>query len=211
MAEPYIPYSGPIVTRDQARTEGLSKFFTGALCREGHLFQRSTGTGSCIRCFYEKRLLRRPLRPVIPLVSDLELLLQRTMPEPNSGCWFWMGTIATNGYGRVHNFRARGKYLAAHRVIYELIRGPVSATLDLDHLCRVRSCVNPNHLEPVTRQVNARRGMCGALTKARYEAMEFCRKGHPRSAENLYRRPDGRGTGCRMCLRVASAKYRGKQ
>lgn len=74
--------------------------------------------------------------------------------EPNSGCWLWAGADNGVGYGKF-----RGKY--AHRISYEMNRGPIPNGMHLDHLCRVRCCVNPSHLEPVTNAENARRGLCG--------------------------------------------------
>lgn len=74
--------------------------------------------------------------------------------RPN-GCWLWTGAISRGGYGV---FRLNGKAANAHRVSYQHHRGQVATGLDLDHLCRVRHCVNPKHLEPVTRRVNLARG-----------------------------------------------------
>ncbi len=72
--------------------------------------------------------------------------------EPNSGCWLWAGFIhPKNGYG---SYRMNGRTCGAHRASYELHVGPIPDGYDLDHLCRVRSCVNPSHLEPVTRREN---------------------------------------------------------
>lgn len=88
-------------------------------------------------------------------------------PEPNSGCWLWKGATAC-GYGY---FRHR----PAHRFAYELYRGPIPEGLQLDHLCRVRSCVNPSHLEAVTQGVNLHRGETIA---ARNAAKTHCPKGH---------------------------------
>ena len=70
------------------------------------------------------------------------------MPEPNTGCFLWMGTISRGGYGQLDNSRA-------HRVAWELLRGPIPAGMVIDHMCRVRSCVNPDHLRVVTRRINA--------------------------------------------------------
>src|SRR3990167_4799453 len=74
---------------------------------------------------------------------------------PWSGCWIWMGALSKNGYGNVH---VRPKNITAHRYVYTQVRGAIPSNLDLDHLCRVRCCVNPDHLQPVTRAVNLGRG-----------------------------------------------------
>lgn len=103
--------------------------------------------------------------------DPLETTIRRTEAEliwakirkDDAGCWLWVGTISDGGYG---TFRGLGKQQKAHRATYELLVGPVPAGLDLDHLCRVRRCVNPSHLEPVTRSENLRRGHMGKLTHA---------------------------------------------
>lgn len=73
-----------------------------------------------------------------------------------SPCWIWQGYVNKNGYAKAT--RSDGRMGLAHRVVYAEVRGPIPAGLDLDHLCRVRACVNPEHLEPVTRSENLRRG-----------------------------------------------------
>ena len=80
----------------------------------------------------------------------------KVVNDTETGCWLWSGATTT-GYGRFH--LAMGLPLVvAHRFAYETLVGPVPAGLDLDHLCRVRRCVNPAHLEPVTRRENLMRG-----------------------------------------------------
>src|SRR5215471_9832391 len=74
--------------------------------------------------------------------------------SPN-GCWDWDGPKTENGYGLVHHDWRR---LRAHRAMYELLVGPIPAELTIDHLCRNRRCVNPAHMEPVTRAENVKRG-----------------------------------------------------
>jgi hypothetical protein len=71
-------------------------------------------------------------------------------------CWVWNGTIDGGGYGRL---RLNGVKWLAHRYTYEKHVGPIPTGLQIDHLCRNRACVNPNHLEPVTAQTNLRRGL----------------------------------------------------
>jgi|HubBroStandDraft_2_1064218.scaffolds.fasta_scaffold296591_2 hypothetical protein len=95
-----------------------------------------------------------------PIEQRLE---KHTIPEPNSGCLIWLGST-TDGYGRIGIGRSR-RTRGAHIVAYELANGPVPEGLQLDHKCRVRCCVNPDHLEPVTQQVNIGRGANVGLKK----------------------------------------------
>lgn len=94
-------------------------------------------------------ILKRPLASILA-----EILTRVTFPDDGSTCWIWTGAIHANGYGakRVH-----GRLYKVHRLAYEAVAGPIPAGLDLDHLCHVRACCNPNHLEPVTRAENLRR------------------------------------------------------
>lgn len=78
-----------------------------------------------------------------------------------TGCWNWVCGLSTEGYGRV---LLNGEWHQAHVVTYETKYGAVPAGLELDHLCRNRKCCNPDHVEPVTRRVNARRGAKAKLT-----------------------------------------------
>lgn len=123
-------------------------------------------------------------------------------PDPNSGCWLWSGADDGNGYGLfgVSNDNRSEK---AHRVSYKLFKGKISKGLVLDHLCRVRCCVNPEHLEQVTMRENNRRGLNGILRIPQ----SHCKRGHKLSGENLYtHKKDGR-RGCRACRKMASKAY----
>lgn len=80
-----------------------------------------------------------------------------------NGCWRWKASVDVKGYGRL---RARGyRTKAAHRIVYSYLVGPIPDGKQLDHLCRVPSCVNPSHLEPVSNTENVRRGNSAKLTK----------------------------------------------
>ena len=76
--------------------------------------------------------------------------------EQRGECWIWTASIRPNGYGE---FRCNGRLTRAHRFAFEQMVGPVPEGLQLDHLCRNRACVNPEHLEPVTGSVNVQRGL----------------------------------------------------
>lgn len=95
-----------------------------------------------------------------------EYLQELIMPEPNSGCWLYFGNDpARNGYGRAW---VNGKRRVLHRIVYELLVGPIPRGHILDHKCKIRPCCNPQHVEPVTDQVNTWRG--GAVLYRRREA-----------------------------------------
>lgn len=86
-----------------------------------------------------------------------------TQPEPMTGHWFWTGGMAARGYGRFYRWvRSDGsvRYCCfAHHASYWLFKGPVPDGLEIDHVCRVRDCVNPDHLEAVTHRVNMQRAV----------------------------------------------------
>jgi hypothetical protein len=118
------------------------------------------------------------------------------------GCWRWIGRINRDGYGHM-GVRRDGKQhtVMAHRISYELAKGPIASGLHLDHLCRNRACVNPDHLEAVTCRENALRS---PVTRASINAIKtHCPQGHPYDEENAY---TWRGTRyCRACARRRTA------
>ncbi len=122
--------------------------------------------------------------------------------EPSLGaCWLWLGAKVHNGYGQL---KRSGKMVRAHRYAYELLIGPIPDGLQLDHLCRIPNCVNPDHLETVTSRENTMRGVSFAALNAR---KTHCPQGHPYSGANLHIRPRGTRK-CRMCGQNSSLAWR---
>ena len=117
---------------------------------------------------------------------------------PESGCWVWTGASTKDGYGRVN---VEGKNQYAHRVMYGLFKGYIHKGLVIDHLCRVRSCVNPEHLDAVSIQENIARG--DQTNKGWRRNLSHCKKGHELTDDNTYKRFTTVGFGvtriCKTC------------
>ena len=123
------------------------------------------------------------------------------IPEPNSGCWIWIGGLRDkkDGYGGTD---WNGQTWRTHRLVYTLLCKEVSDELDIDHVCRNRICCNPDHLEPVTRKINIHRGKGIA---ARNALKTHCAKGHEYTAENTYNWNNQRF--CRICSNGWKTSY----
>ncbi len=136
-----------------------------------------------------------------PLPIEIRLLESIELNE--SSCWLFTPAKDRHGYGRI---RYRNKECVAHRVSYEAFVGPIPIGFELDHLCRVRHCINPEHLEPVTGRDNVLRGDGLAAANAR---KTHCPQGHPYSGDNLIIRKDGLRR-CRECCREYSRRHKAR-
>jgi hypothetical protein len=145
------------------------------------------------------------MRATRPLKERLLAFVER---DP-SGCWLWTACKSERGYGRIG---VGGKALRAHRVAYEIFVGPIPDGLCLDHLCRNTSCVNPEHLEPVTCKVNVQRGMAGQNKREAAKARTHCLLGHELTPENTLIRFSGHGAwrfrACRICHNEQTKAWR---
>ena len=118
-------------------------------------------------------------------------------------CWLWTGSAGGKG-GAYGEFRFCGLRVQAHRWAYEFCVGPIPEGLQIDHLCRVRLCVNSDHLEPVSLRVNVLRGNGLPARNAR---KTHCSKGHEFNETNTSPVPTG-GRRCRTCNREYTRKWR---
>ncbi len=144
--------------------------------------------------------------------TDLERLFSKReikeCPNPslNGPCWVWLAGVDGSGYGSI---RINTIKCSTHRVSYELLKGPIPTGLELDHLCRVIRCFNPDHLEPVTHHTNILRGECGKYLSDK----THCVHGHEFTEENTKKRfinGKFRQRVCAECNRIKNRKRRNK-
>jgi len=114
--------------------------------------------------------------------------------EVTGNCWNWTGKANYKGYGY---FSISGRRYQVHRWSYEHFVGPIPAGLTIDHLCRNRICVRPEHLEPVTNRENILRGASPTAENARKAA---CLRGHPLGAPRLLKGHPAPVRRCRTCV-----------
>lgn len=161
---------------------------------------RTCTVSGCNRVHYAKGFCsthyRRHRNPLVLPPEPLRIFWSKV--RVLDGCWEWQGMINQDGYGLIS---VKGKRVLAHRWAYEAFIGPIGDDLTIDHLCRNRRCVMPDHLEPVTRRINTLRGETVTAQNAR---KTHCQNGHEFTPENTYIIP---GTGSRLC-RTCSRAYK---
>lgn len=122
--------------------------------------------------------------------------------ERTPTCWLWGGSKNADGYGWFHIENER---ISTHRFAYRVVHGEIPDGLQIDHLCRNRACVNPDHLEAVDSRTNTLRGTSPAARNAK---KTHCKRGHRLTEENVYLYKGGRT--CKMCRRFHIVKQREK-
>ena len=131
----------------------------------------------------------------------IERLMEKVQ-KVDSGCWEWTHYLEKSGYAKLWVDR---RAVMAHRFSYEYHVGPIPDGLQIDHLCRNRACVNPEHLEPVTPSENVRRGTNAEAAAARGARTTHCPKGHLYDDENTYVTSAGRA--CWACKRASRREH----
>jgi len=131
---------------------------------------------------------------------------EKWMPVPWTGCWLWTASLDGHGYGQFNKVLSNGKWGSskAYKFSYERAKGPVPDGLQIDHLCRERSCVNPDHLEAVTQKENILRGTSPAAMNLR---KNHCSKGHEWTEDNVALYKGRRGRMCKQCNRDSANRY----
>jgi hypothetical protein len=181
--------ASPLVVREYRAGRALCMCGCGRLATVPKKTNRTHGEVKGRPRPYLRGHCPRKSRPAIDRFLEK---VDRSSPD---GCWLWTGFIWRSGYGCF--WQEDGASTRAHRFAYEHFVGPIPDGLVLDHLCRVRHCVNPDHLEPVTERENILRGESSAAESAR---RTHCVHGHPFSGDNLRIATSGQRV-CRTCER----------
>lgn len=135
-----------------------------------------------------------------------ERLLALSIPEPNSGCWLWLGAIAPNGYGKIC-IRDNGTKQShgAHRISYETFRAKIPSGLYVLHHCDNRACINPDHLFIGTQKDNV--ADMNRKNRHPHPFKDACKNGHPFNEKNSILRGEGNARRCLICARLAYKRY----
>lgn len=181
------------------------------VCSHPGCSKREASAGYCATHYQRLQRLGTVELPTRPTEEDR--FFSRVVQSGD--CWLWTGPVGSSGYGNWH-----GTERVVHRWIYEHMIGPIPPGLHLDHLCRVRRCVNPYHLDPVPQRVNNQRAYSEAFRLAALEAatrsaakrraaalaQTHCKRGHEYTEQNTIWQK-GRTRVCRACANEAARRY----
>lgn len=147
-----------------------------------------------------RSVYKRKIRPAI------ERFIEKIV-KSESGCWKWIGAISGTGYGSFYSGQYGARYDSAHRCSYEFYVSKIPEGMVIDHLCRNRWCVNPEHLECVTMRENTDRGVLYETLTANAKKKTHCKRGHELFGRNLI--IDRKGDRCcKTCQRTKAEEWR---
>ena len=141
------------------------------------------------------------------MLSPTQKIEKHSIPEPNSGCWLWIGSLKNSGYGQVgwgSVLDGSRTMLSAHRAAYLAFNGPIPDGLLVRHICDNKVCVNPDHLIVGTQSDNLDDMTCRG--RAFWGAQTHCKNGHPFTPENTRTRENG-ARRCIACAREGSRRH----
>lgn len=150
--------------------------------------------------------------PVPPPIIEPRPIEERFATKVKKGAthWIWTGSKTKLGYGMIWDNEKKG-HAMAHRVSWEMSNGrKIPDGLQIDHLCRVPSCVNPAHLEAVTPSVNTARGLAPRIAAVYQRSKMNCPQGHPYSPENTYIHPVRGSRSCKTCSHESTRRSRAR-
>lgn len=125
--------------------------------------------------------------------------------DAEGDCWLWTDYVDPHGYGRFNEARVR--YWRVHRYAWHHLVGPIGDGLVLDHMCKVKICLNPDHLRPVTQTENT---MAGESFSAKNARKTHCKNGHELTPDNIYKNGKN-GRRCKICQKADAKRYRQRQ
>jgi hypothetical protein len=149
--------------------------------------------------------MNRELKLADPDRVEARQFWKRLQKDPVTGCWNWTGSKLPKGYSKFRLGGSKGALVYVHRWAYARFVGTFPEHLTIDHTCKNTSCVNPEHLEPVTTGVNCLRGQGPAARNAK---VTHCPKGHAYTVGNTFVSKKNGSRRCRACGRENCRRYR---
>jgi hypothetical protein len=188
-------------------------------CRKIAAQKHRDTEGTAYRLAHKKRVPKAAKAPNVrkpyPKNRTTKPAMDRFMSKVSKTetCWLWGGMLAKDGYG-LFCF-AKRKTVSAHRWVFTELIGPIADGNEIDHMCFVRNCVNPEHLEQVSHAENVARSIANGNYAGRHEIGKFqaakthCKRGHEYSKENTYIDTHSGGRRCRACMKAARERRYG--
>lgn len=181
---------------EKNKKEIIAKYLAGASIAE--LARNYSILYQTIRPFLIKIAPPARKRGQHRLISDKERFFERVGNPDNNGCWPWEGAVINKRY-KYGSFFFRGRKTTAQRVSYILHIGEIPAELEVDHTCNNPNCVNPAHLQAITKSQNLSKR---SITK------KICWRGHPLSGDNVVLEKEGKVRRCKICRKRSRTEVR---